>query len=249
MGRLSGKIAFVTGAGGGIGRAIAFAMAREGAKVALVDINKDLLVEAVNAANGLDVVPVHCDVSDRNDVFQKLERFAADAGGLDILVNNAVIFHYALLDGFDPEIADHMLNVGLKGTFWCLQAATPLLKARGGGAVVNLSSVTVSIAFSTTSVYSAVKGAVDALTRQQAAELGQYGIRVNAIAPGTVATPGTESVIDAEGWKSREQKSLLNRLATAEDIGHAAVFLASEEARSITGVTLKVDAGMTITGP
>lgn len=249
MGRLSGKNAFVTGAAGGIGRAIAFAMAKEGAKVALVDINEDLLAETVKAADGLDVVPVHCDVSDRDDVFEKLNQFTADAGGLDILVNNAVIFHYTLLDGFDPEIIDKMLNVGLKGAFWCVQAATPHLKARGGGAIVNLSSVTVSVAFRNTSIYTSIKGAIDALTRQQAAELGEHGIRVNAVAPGTVATPGTKSVIDADGWKSREQKSLLKRLPTAADIGHAAVFLASDEAASITGVTLKVDAGMTIAGP
>ncbi|POF29120.1 SDR family NAD(P)-dependent oxidoreductase [Roseibium marinum] len=249
MGRLSGKIAFVTGAGGGIGRAIAFAMAREGAKVALADINQELLAEAAAAANGLDVVPVVCDVSDRDDVKAKLDQFVRDAGGLDILVNNAVVFHYAQMVDFNPEIVDRMLNVGLKGTYWCLQAATPHLKARGGGAIINLSSIAVSMSIPNASIYTSIKGAIDALTRQQAAELGAYGIRVNAVAPGSVPTPGANSVIDESGWKNREQKSVLKRLPSAEDIGHAAVFLASDEAVAITGVTLKIDAGMTITGP
>jgi len=249
LGRLSGKNAFVTGAGGGLGRAIAFAMAAEGAKVAIADINKDLLAEAMQAADGLDIVPVHCDVSNRADVFEKIDRFAADAGGLDILVNNAVVFHYALLTDFDPEMIDRMLNVGLKGTYWCLQAATPHLKARGGGSIINLSSITVSVSFPNASVYTSIKGAIDALTRQQAGELGAFGIRVNAVAPGSVPTPGSNSVINDDGWKSREQKSVIKRLPSTTDIGHAAVFLASDEALSITGVTLKIDAGMTVIGP
>lgn len=249
MGRLSGKNAFVTGAGGGIGRAIAFAMAKEGAKVALADVNKDLLAETVIAAGDLDVVSVHCDISNRADVFEKINQFATDAGGLDILVNNAVVFHYDLLTDFDPEIIDRMLNVGVKGTYWCLQAAAPHLQARGGGAIINLSSIAVSMSIPNASIYTSIKGAIDALTRQQAAELGPHGIRVNAVAPGSVPTPGANSVIDSEGWKSREQKSLLKRLPTAEDIGHAVVFLASDEAATITGITLKIDAGMTLTGP
>ena len=248
MGRLSGKIAFVTGAAGGIGLGIALAMAKEGAKVALADINELLLAEAVLAADGLQVTPVLCDVSNRDDVFEKINKFAADNGGLDILVNNAVVFHYALMTDFEPEIVDTMLNVGLKGTYWCLQAATPHLKKRGGGAIINLSSIAVSSSIPNASIYASIKGAIDALTRQQAAELGEFGIRVNAVAPGSVPTPGANSVIDADGWQNRERKSILKRLPTAEDIGHAAVFLASDEAKTITGITLKIDAGMTLAG-
>lgn len=248
MGRLSGKIAFVTGAAGGIGLGIALAMAKEGAKVALADINELLLAEAVLAADGLQVTPVLCDVSNRDDVFEKINKFAADNGGLDILVNNAVVFHYALMTDFEPEIVDTMLNVGLKGTYWCLQAATPHLKKRGGGAIINLSSIAVSSSIPNASIYTSIKGAIDALTRQQAAELGEFGIRVNAVAPGSVPTPGANSVIDADGWQNRERKSILKRLPTAEDIGHAAVFLASDEAKTITGITLKIDAGMTLAG-
>lgn len=247
MGRLSGRNAFVTGAGGGIGRAIGLALAREGARVALADINEELLGEAVKEAGGLDVIPVVCDVSDRDDVMKKLGGFAEGAGGLDILVNNAVMFHYAPLEDFDPAIISRMLDVGIKGTFWSLQAAIPHLKKRGGS-VINLSSIAVSMAITNASVYTSIKGAIDALTRQIAVELGPWGIRVNALAPGSVQTPGANSVINEAGWKTREQKSPLRRLTTAEDVANAAVFLASDESVSITGVTLKVDTGMTISG-
>ena len=249
MGRLSGKTAFVTGAGGGIGRAIAFSLAREGATVAAADINDQLLSETAELAGDLAITAVKCDVANRTEVFSKIDGFARQAGGLDILVNNAVMFHYAPLVDFDPQIASRMLDIGLKGTYWCFQAATPHLKARGRGSIINLSSIAVSMSIPNASVYTSIKGGIDALTRQQAAEIGPLGIRVNALAPGSVPTPGANSVITAEGWKSRAQKSVLRYLPSAEEIGDAAVFLASDEAASITGVTLKIDAGMTITGP
>jgi NAD(P)-dependent dehydrogenase (short-subunit alcohol dehydrogenase family) len=99
------------------------------------------------------------------------------------------------------------------------------------------------------SVYTAIKGAIDALTRQQAAELGPHNIRVNALAPGSVPTPGANAVITADGWKSRERKSVLQRLPSADDVAKAAVYLASDDSLTVTGVTLKIDAGMTVTGP
>ena len=248
MARLTGKNAFVTGAGGGIGRAIAFGLAREGARVACADINDALLTEVASLSDGLDIVPIHCDVSDRSDVFAKIDAFAAEAGGLDILVNSAVVFHFAPLADFDPTMIDRMLNVGLKGTYWAIQAATPHLKKRGGS-IINLSSIAVSMAIPNAAIYTSIKGAIDALTRQQAAELGPFGIRVNAVAPGSIPTPGASSVIDEAGWESRKRKSLLNRLPSADEIAAATVYLVADEGASITGVTLKIDAGMTIAGP
>jgi NAD(P)-dependent dehydrogenase (short-subunit alcohol dehydrogenase family) len=233
--RLEGKVAFVTGAGAGIGRAIAEALAREGANVARVDIDGK--------------TPYQCDVSDRSAVFRTMERFVAEAGGLDILVNNAVYFHYAPLVDMPEDKIHRMLDVGIKGAFWATQAATPHLIARGGGSVINLSSVAVSFGIRNAAVYTSIKGALDAFTRQQAVELAPYGIRVNALAPGPVSTPGANSVIDAAGWEARRARTPLGRLATAEDIGAAAVYLASDDARSVAGVTLKIDGAITVVAP
>ena len=112
-----------------------------------------------------------------------------------------------------------------------------------------LSSVAVSFGITNAAVYSSIKGAVDALTRQQAVELAPHGIRVNALAPGPVSTPGSNSVIDAAGWEKRRTRTPLQRLASADEIGAAAVFLASDDARSIAGVTLKIDGAITVVGP
>lgn len=246
MGKLDGKRAFITGAGGGIGAAIARVFAEEGAVVALADINGPLVDGAAASIAGAKAYVL--DVRDRAAVHSAVDNFA-HAGGLDIMVNNAVAFHYDLLTDMPEDIVDRMLDVGIKGTFWSTQAATPHLIRRGGGSVINLSSVAVSFAIKNAAVYTSIKGAVDAFTRQQAVELGAHGIRVNALAPGAVETPGASSVIDAEGWEKRRNMTPLGRLVTDREVAAAAAFLASDQAASIAGVTLKIDAGITIAGP
>lgn len=247
-GRLAGKAAFITGAGGGLGEAIAKAMADEGANVGLLDYNGELVEAAASNIPEGRGTPYTVDVSGRLAVKAAIDDFAERQGGLNILVNNAVSFNYGTLPDMAEDVVDHMLDVGLKGVFWSLQAATPHLIASKGGSIINLSSIAVSFAIKNAGIYTSIKGAIDALTRQQAGELGEYGITVNALAPGSVVTPGASSVISAESWKDRAASTMLKRLATPEEIAAAAVFLASDDARSITGVTLKIDAGVTIAG-
>jgi NAD(P)-dependent dehydrogenase (short-subunit alcohol dehydrogenase family) len=252
MSRLDGKAAFVTGAGRGIGQGIALALAREGATVAIVDIAAEQAEQAAreinDAVDGARAVAHACDIADRAAVFATMERFVAHAGGLDILVNNAVYFHYAPLPDMPEEVVHRMIDVGIKGTIWVSQAATRHLIARAG-CVVNLSSVAVSFGIRNAAVYTSIKGALDALTRQQAVELAPHKVRVNAIAPGPVETPGASTVIDRAGWEARRNKTPIGRLATTDELGAAVVYLASDDARSVTGVTLKIDGGITLVGP
>jgi 3-oxoacyl-[acyl-carrier protein] reductase len=248
MNSLAGKSAFVTGAAGGLGLAMARVFAAEGATVAMADNNASLLEQAAAMVPEDRGLPVVVDVSQRAAVKAAVDGFSANRDGLDILVPNAVRFHYARLVDMPEEEIHRMLDVGLKGVYWTLQAATPHL-AKHGGNVIIMSSVAVSFAITNAGVYSSIKGALDVLTRQQAVELGPLGIRVNALAPGPVETPGASAVIDEKGWAARRARTPLRRLASAEDVAATALFLVSDAAASITGVTLKVDAGITAVGP
>jgi NAD(P)-dependent dehydrogenase (short-subunit alcohol dehydrogenase family) len=247
MPTLDGLRAVVTGGANGIGLAITRAFIEAGASVGVLDRDTSGLdAEFPGIENG-KLVKLDCDVSDRAKVSDVINAFAVQ-GGIDILVNNAVVFHYAPLVEFPEDEIHRMLDIGIKGVFWATQAATPFLEKSRNGSVVNLSSMAVSIAVSRTSVYTTIKGAIDALTRQQAAELGAKGVRVNAVAPGSVRTPGASAVITDAGWAQREAKSLLGRLPEAKDVAKSVVFLASEDASCITGVSLKIDCGMSIAG-
>jgi len=247
MPALGGMRAVVTGGANGIGLAISLGLAKAGATVAMLDNDAARLEAAMSQYSSLDLHAAACDVSDRAAVQRVIGDFAQQHG-LDILINNAVLFHYAPLAEF-PEVEVHrMLDVGIKGFLWATQAATPFIQKSANGSIVNLSSIAVSMAVGRASVYTTVKGAIDAFTRQQAAELGAKGVRVNAVAPGSVRTPGASAVITEAGWTQREAKSLLGRLPEADDVAKAVVFLVSEDARCITGVSLKIDCGMSIAG-
>lgn len=250
MSRLNEKTAFITGGAAGIGRGIALTLAAKGATVAIVDIDEEAArqtAQDASAAGGRGHT-YQCDVSNRAQVFDAMAKFTSEAGGLDVLVNNAVAFHYAPLVDMPEDKIHRMLDVGIKGAYWATQAATPHLIARGGGSIVNMSSVAVFFAIKNAAVYSSIKGALDAFTRQQAVELAPHKIRVNAIAPGPVSTPGANSVIDEPGWGIRRSRTPIGRIATVEDIGAAVAYLTSDEALSISGVTLKIDGAITIAG-
>jgi NAD(P)-dependent dehydrogenase (short-subunit alcohol dehydrogenase family) len=222
------RVAVVTGAGRGIGAAVAERLARDG-----------LQVVGVDRAPGTDLT---LDVGDRAAVLKALGALER----IDVLVNCAMWIRYAPIEDVEEETVDAMLAVGLKACFWTTQAALPKMRAQGGGVIVHFASPAALHGFPTAGVYSAIKGAVAAFTRQSAVELAPDGIRVNAVVPGAVPTPGAREVVDDEGYELRRRRTPLGRLGTPEDIAGGVAFLASGDASFMTGQLLVLDGGITV---
>ena len=244
--RLAWKIALVTGAQQGIGKAIALAYGREGASVVINYLDNQAAAEETASqirALGQRAVSIAGDVAQAADVRRMVEA-GESLGGIDILVNNAGIFpRVEFLDMTEAQW-DEVLNVNLKGTFLCTQAVAQKLVERGrAGAVINLAS---SAAFRSSPRgvhYVASKAGIVGVTRATALELAPYRVRVNAIAPGTTDTAQPRYGMSEEELQAAGRQVPLGRMGTPEDVADLAVFLASEEARHITGQTLHVNGG------
>ena len=250
MRRLEDKIALVTGAGAGIGRAIAETFAREGANVVVADRDGEAAretAETIVKSNGAAQAET-VDVTDTEQVKALMQRLAATFGRLDVLVNNAGVGERSDFRHIDDAAWDKVWKTNVDGTVRCAREAFDLLKASGKASVINLSSVMATKHTRQMSVYSATKGAVSALSRSLAIEYAPYGIRVNALCPGYVET----ALIGRYMQKPMIAKALLTqtplrRFGTPQDIANAALFLASDEAAYITGAGLHVDGGMNVT--
>ena len=247
MRRLEDKIALVTGAGAGIGRAVAETFAREGAHVVVADRDGEAARETADAIvknNGAAQAET-IDVTDTAEVKALMQRIAEAFGRLDVLVNNAGVGERSDFRHLDDAAWDKVWKTNVDGTVRCAREAFALLKASGKASVINLSSVMATKHTRQMSVYSATKGAVSALSRSLAVEYAPYGIRVNALCPGYVET----ALIGRYMQKPMIAKALLTqtplrRFGTPQDIANAALFLASDEAAYITGADLHVDGGM-----
>ena len=246
MGILSEKVAIVTGAAQGIGRAIAEEYAREGARVALADINAE---EAERAAlklseAGSKAMAVAVDVSDEHSVNALIGKVVDQFGDLDILVNNAGIYPRHVWHEMTAEQWDHIQGVNLRSCFLCARAAFPYFKKNGKGKIINISSVTFWVGAPQHLVhYIASKGGIIGFTRALARDVGEFHIQVNAITPGAVETEEERKVATPEQVGAIVAQQCLKSRVTPRDIARAAVFLASADSDMITGQTLNVDGG------
>lgn len=246
--KLENKVAIVTGSGQGIGKGIAIELAKEGAKVIISDINQENIDKTVDEIESLgsEAVGVRADVSDFSDVSQLVKESVKKFGKVDILVNNAGIYPFKPLSEMEEKDWDNVLNVNLKGIFNCTKAVLPGMTKHNGGSIINIASIAGAVVgFSNLAHYSASKGGVFGFTRSAALELAQHKIRVNAIAPGAIETPGAK-IADEEAAKQFVQAVPLKRMGRPADIGKVVVFLASEDSSYITGQMIVVDGGFTL---
>ena len=247
MKRLENKGAIITGAAMGQGAAEAYLFAKEGAKVVAADMAEDALKETVDAINadfpGM-ALGVHLDVASEENWQQVVKQAVETFGTVDILVNNAGVGSRGInYDKTDREAFDRIMGINAWGSFVGIKTVVPVMKKAGGGSIVNVSSLAavVGVEFN---AYTLTKGAVVSMTRAAAVDLGKDNIRVNTIIPGTIVTPMTKIICDyPKVLKSCEEKTCLGHIGEPNDIAYGVLYLASDEAKYVTGSDLTIDGG------
>ncbi len=247
---LSGQKVFITGAARGLGRSVAEKLASCGATVAVTDVDPGGCVEVAKGicATGGAALAYAVDVAVRDEFMQAAAEFARHCGRIDAVVSNAMLLRYEPVEKITPETLNRMTAIGINGSVWGAQALLAHYDAARGGAIVNMTSPVAEKGFPNTAAYSLVKGAIVTLTKVLAAELGPRNVRVNAIAPGSVPTPGALGLNDQAEYDRRARSIPLRRLGRAEDNADACAFLLSGAASFINGEILHVDGGIAAAG-
>ncbi|MBN1966900.1 MAG: SDR family oxidoreductase [Anaerolineae bacterium] len=255
MKRLQGKVALVTGSGGGIGRGIALRFAAEGAKVGVLDIVPGMVeavVSEISAAGGT-ALALPADVGDEAAVQAAVEKLAAAFGPITVLVNNAAVMPTGKLHETSPEDFDRCLRVNLRGAYLTSRAVIPGMLQAGGGSIIHMASVTGTLGLPGTAVYSTTKGALIALTRAMSTDYAPAGIRVNSVAPGTIDSPMLQNFLATQSDPERLRREYdamhpIGRVGTIEEVANVFVFLASNEASFVSGANYAVDGGLAVKG-
>lgn len=249
MKNLKGKVALITGARQGMGKAHAIALAKQGVKVIVTDINKEdcqKVVDEIKKSNG-EAVAYKLNVSVKSEVDSVIADIVKEFGHLDILINNAGIVEFKPFLDLSEEEWDKTIDVNLKGEFLCAQAAAKVMKEQKGGTIVNIASVAMGqqgIGMANIAHYCASKGGIAAMTEAMATELAPYNIRVNAVAPGMIETPMMDAVkLDPKTMEAMLQRVPLRRVGQSEEISELVLFLASDSSSYMTGSIVIIDGG------
>jgi 2-keto-3-deoxy-L-fuconate dehydrogenase len=251
---LTGKVAAVTGAGSGIGQAIAELFARQGARVYMLDVDVDggsRVAENIARAGGTGTF-LRCDVSSASDVAQSFDQLVRQAGRLDILVNNAGVAHIGNIETTTEADLDRVYSINVKGVYHCLRAGVEKLKQSGGGAIVNMASIASVVGLADRFAYSMSKGAVLSMTLSVAADYVKHSIRCNCICPARVHTPFVDGFL-ARNYPGREREMFeklsraqpIGRMGKPEEVAALALYLCSDEAAFATGGVYPIDGGAT----
>jgi NAD(P)-dependent dehydrogenase (short-subunit alcohol dehydrogenase family) len=256
MNRLTGKVSIVTGAGDGIGRGIALAFAKEGAKIAVCDLNKATLSETASIIRdaGAEVMAEPIDVRNAAEIESFVLAVANHFNRIDCLVNNAAIMPVAPADSIGADTIDQILQVNLRAPILFSRFVIPCMRAAGGGSIIHMASATGHNGHPGITVYGATKGALIALARGQAVELAKDSIRVNSVSPGTVDSPMLHRFLSENATDVEKARAAFDRLhprgrvASIAEVAAVFVFLASEEAANITATDIRCDGGYTVQG-
>lgn len=252
---LQHKVAVVTGAGSGIGAAIATLFARRGAHIIVLDVDETAAcatVDAIRTSGGL-ATPSRCDVSDPGEVQRAFRDLATDPGRVDILVNNAGVAHVGTIQQTSPDDLDRLYRINVRGVYLCARAAVEMMLGQGGGVILNMASIASLIGLPERFAYTMSKGAVLTMTRSIAVDYVKRNIRCNCICPARVHTPFVDGYVAAH-YPGREADMLrtlseyqpMGRMGTPEEVAHLALYLCSDEAAFVTGQAYPIDGGVLV---